>query len=110
MTRKILLHPEAQKSLKEIAHSNRKQAQSILNRMDRLGEVEGDVTAIKQLAEDIYCVRQGDFRIIFSRTETSVIILKIVRRNEATYRDLASLARRMTRMLDEMDHMNKKKN
>jgi mRNA-degrading endonuclease RelE of RelBE toxin-antitoxin system len=108
MTRKILFHPDAQGSLERIARGERRQAELIIKRISALEDEGANMVDVKMLAEKIFRARQGDYRIIFALAEERVIILKIERRNEATYRNLDLLTQRLRRMMDELDYLDKK--
>jgi mRNA-degrading endonuclease RelE of RelBE toxin-antitoxin system len=105
MTHKIYLHPEAEGELASIAQGNKKIATQILDRIQKLDE-DPLAPGFKKIAEKIYRIRQGDYRIVYAVVSDRVVIYKIAKRDKNTYKDLPAIVKRLKRLLEEMDHLN----
>ncbi len=75
-----------EQALRRLSSKERSRLKEILLAM-KAGTFKGlDVVKLKG-HRDIYRVRKGDMRLIFSRTESNTTILSVERRSEKTYKD-----------------------
>ena len=103
MTHKIYFHPEAEKELASIAGGNKKIARLIFDRIQNLDK-NPLPSGYKKIAEKIFRIRQGDYRIVYALLKDRVIIYKVAKRDKNTYNDLSSIIKRVKQMLEEIDH------
>lgn len=74
------------KALKKLSVAERKKIKLTVTKL-KSGSFSGlDIKKLKDRS-DIYRLRIGNIRILFRRTETDVLVLKIARRNEKTYKE-----------------------
>lgn len=104
MTHKIYFHPDAEGELASIAQGMKKIATQILDRIQKLDEYPLP-PGFKKIAEKIYRIRHGDFRIIYAVLSDRVIIYKIAKRDKNTYSDLPAIIKRLKRIIKEIDHL-----
>jgi len=78
---RLLIKPSAVKELEALPHKNRLR---VVSRIQRLSGNPRPPGCEKLLAEDLYRVRQGDYRILYSvnDAELLVVIIKIGHRRE----------------------------
>lgn len=73
------------KVLNKLSDKDRKKIKLVLLKL-RSGSFSGlDIKKLKDTS-DIYRVRVGNIRIIYQQTNTKILVLKVFRRNEATYK------------------------
>ena len=101
MTHEIFFHPEAESELASIAQGNKKIASQILDRIQKLDE-NPLPPGFKKIAEKIYRIRHGDFRIVYALMRDRIIIYRIGKRDNNTYKDLPTIIKRLKRMLEEI--------
>ena len=91
----LRLHRDVEKQLTRIPN---KQRERLIQTMRSLVNEPRPQGCIK-LEDNLYRVREGQYRIIYSifDTEVVVVICKVARRTEATYRDLKNLLERASR-------------
>lgn len=82
----VLLHPRARRELDKIP-------KEIFSRIDKAIwelRLHPRPVGVKKLDENLHRIRLGDWRIIYaiSDREHHVVILRVVRRSEKTYRNL----------------------
>lgn len=75
-----------EKLLQKLDHKTRTQLEQVLAQLIS-GQLSGlDIKKIKGSA-DIYRIRVGTYRIIFSQTDGKIRLIDIAKRDERTYRD-----------------------
>ena len=96
-------HHKAYKQLETIARGDRISAKAIADAIDNLGD-ESRPHGCETLEEEILRIRVRDYRVIFrlDEKEKRIVILKIERRSEATYREMKKLVERFKGQ--EIDH------
>ena len=72
------------KSLKKLLPKEKEKLKQLLEKINRGAFVNLDVVKLKG-KHDIYRVRQGDLRIIFTRSDETIKILAVERRSDTTY-------------------------
>lgn len=99
MGHRLKLHRDIEKQLQRIPKN---QQARLVATMRALGDQPRPHGCVK-LEDQLYRVRQGEYRIIYAVFDEPpvVVVCKIARRTEATYRDLARLLERVERMLEE---------
>jgi len=86
---RLLLHPSVEKQLTRIP---KRFAQRLANVMRSLRDAPRPAAA-KHLDQELYRIREGDYRIIYAifDHEQVVFIGILARRSEKTYRDLSAV-------------------
>jgi len=86
---RLLLHPSIEKQLAKIPPA---QARRLADAMRALRD-DPRPQQCKHLTENLYRIREGEYRIIYAvfDTELVVFVCKVGRRSEKIYRDLAAL-------------------
>ena len=102
MTHKIYFHPDAEGEMASIAQGNKKIATQILDRIHKLDK-DPLPPGFKKIAEKIYRIRYGDFRIVYAVMSDRVVVYKITKRDKNTYKDLPAIVKHLKRMLEEID-------
>lgn len=97
---RVKLHPKVAKQLKRIMRGDRTYAEKIADEILSLSKnpyPQGNV----HLIENIYRIRVGNYRIVYAVFEKEVVIVvgKVVLRNEATYKGLDDLSKKMVATL-----------
>jgi mRNA interferase RelE/StbE len=85
--RQLVWDRAAIRDLAAIARSDRRQADRIEAAVVRYAEIgAGDI--VKLTGRDEYRLRVGDWRVIFTYEDSSLVVLalRVLRRNEGTYR------------------------
>lgn len=92
---RVLFHRNANKSIRKILRGDRTYAERIAEEIKGLINDPHPANSIS-LAYNLYRLRIGDYRIIYSIVEPDnvIVIGKIARRSESTYKDSDSIARR----------------
>lgn len=93
----LKLHRDVEKQLSRIAN---KQRERLIQTMRSFVDNPRPSGCIK-LDDNLYRVREGQYRIIYAvfDEEIVVVVCKVARRTEATYRDLKQLLERASREL-----------
>ena len=73
------------KALKRLSDKERKKIKSVLMKLKSGSYAGSDIKQLKDRS-DIYRLRAGSIRIVFRQSEKDILILKIARRDEATYK------------------------
>ena len=76
--------PKLEKLLKKFDLKQRKELEIIIKRIISLNWRDLDIKKLKGYG-DIFRVRKGNLRIIFSRSKEDIYILSIERRSDKTY-------------------------
>ena len=97
MAYSLKLHRDLEKQLQRIP---KKQRARLVATMRSLRENPRPQGAVK-LMDLLYRVRKGEYRIVYAvfDEENVIIVSKVARRTEATYRDRAQLLKRAERLL-----------
>jgi mRNA interferase RelE/StbE len=92
MAYQLKLHRSIERQLKRIPKKDRER---LVDAMRSLREEPRPQGSLK-LTGELYRIRQGQYRIIYGvfDREIVVVVCKVARRTEATYRDLQALLRR----------------
>ena len=88
---------KAVRSAKSISKGDKSSAKMLKERISSL-EDDPFPQKSKKITDDIYRIRCGDYRIIYSVDDRKIYILCIKRRNENTYNNL----RHIERIVDDM--------
>jgi mRNA-degrading endonuclease RelE of RelBE toxin-antitoxin system len=73
------------KVLNKLSDKDRKKIKLVLSKL-KSGSFSGlDIKKLKNTS-DIYRIRVGNIRIIYQQTDTRIIVLKVSRKNEVTYK------------------------
>jgi len=99
MTYALKIHRDVEKQLQRIQKNQRER---LVASMRSLRE-DPRPTGCVQLDDVLYRVRQGQYRVIYAvfDEELVVVVCKVARRAESTYRDLETLLTRAERLLGE---------
>ena len=99
MRMRVEYHRKAFRQLETIARGDRISARAIADAIDKL-ENEPHPHGCETLEEEILRIRVRDYRVIYGvdEKEERIVILKISRRSEATYRGLEKLVKRFKQM------------
>jgi mRNA-degrading endonuclease RelE of RelBE toxin-antitoxin system len=87
VTRQLVWDRAAIRDLAAIARSDRRQADRIEQAAEQLAQTGyGDV--VKLTGSDLYRLRVGNWRVIFEYSDGGLVVLalRVLRRNEGTYR------------------------
>ena len=86
MTYEILLHPRAQRELDDLPRG----MFPVLDRLIRALADNPRPQGVKKLEGELHRIRSGPWRIIYAirDTERRVVILRVARRSERTYKRL----------------------
>ena len=99
MARALKLHRDVEKQLQRIP---KKQRERLVQTMRSL---RGDPRpkGAEKLDDNLYRIRQGEYRVIYAAfdKETVIVICKVARRAESTYRDLRALLEKARKLVDE---------
>ena len=97
---RILFHRSANKKLRRILRGDRSYAEKIAEEIKGLKNNPHPANSAS-LAYKLNKLRIGDYRVIYSIVEEDnvIVIGKIARRSERTYKDLESIARRTISVL-----------
>jgi len=76
-----------EKALKKLMEKERKTIKSVLIKIQKEKIKDLDVKKLRG-RDDIFRVRKGDIRIVFRKSNESILILSIERRSDKTYKDL----------------------
>lgn len=92
---RVLFHRNANKKLRKILRGDRSYAERIAEEIKGLKNNPHPANSAP-LAYNLNKMRIGDYRVIYSivEAENVIVIGKISRRSESTYKDLESVARR----------------
>ena len=95
----LKLHRGVEKQLQRIP---KKQRERLVQTMRSL-RTEPRPNGSEKLEDDLYRIRQGDYRVIYAvfDKEVVIVICKVARRAESTYRDLQPLLERARSLLVE---------
>ncbi len=95
----LKLHRDAEKQLARIP---KKQRERLVHTMRSLRDDPRPTGCIK-LEDQLYRIRQGQYRIIYAIFDEEVIVFicKVARRTETTYRDLQKMLERAIRSVIE---------
>jgi len=95
----LKVHRDVEKQLQRVP---KKQRERLVNTMRSLRDQPRPPSSEK-LEDVLYRVRVGEYRIIYAVFDEEVVIVvcKVARRTEATYRDLQGLVRRANKVLVE---------
>ena len=104
MTHEIYFHPDTEGELASIAQGNKKIATQILDRIKKLEE-NPLPPGFKKIAEKIYRIRHGDFRIVYAMMSDRVVVYKVTKRDKNIYKDLTAIVKRLKRMFEETDQL-----
>lgn len=90
---RTLFHRSAEKNLKKIFRGDRSYAEKIAEEIKGLKQDPRPINSI-QIEENFYRLRIGNYRVLHAIVDKHkvVIIGKITRRSESTYKDIKSLA------------------
>ncbi len=75
-----------EKAFKKLSAKEQKQLEDILARLEAGFFKNLDIKKLRG-SDDIYRVRKGDIRVIYQIKNNRIILLKISRRSEKTYRN-----------------------
>lgn len=97
----VKIHRKVEKQLQRIP---KKQLERVVNTMRSLCDDPRPSGCVK-LEEHLYRVRQGQYRIIYAifDDEVVVVICKVARRSEDTYKNLQSILARAENVLGKKD-------
>ena len=95
----LKLHRDVEKQLSRIP---KKQRDRLIQTMRSLVDNPRPSGCLK-LDQNLYRIREGQYRIIYAIVDDEVVVIvcKVARRNEATYRDLKQLLERASREIQE---------
>ncbi len=101
LTYKLKIHHKVEKQLQRIP---KKQLERVVNTMRSLREDPRPSGCVK-LEEQLYRVRQGQYRIIYAVFEDQVVVVicKVARRSEDTYKNIQTLLTRAENVLGTED-------
>jgi mRNA interferase RelE/StbE len=93
----LRLHRDVERQLKRVPGNDRER---LVRAMRSLRE-DPRPPGCRKLAEMLYRIREGQYRIIYGVFDADVVVVvcKVARRTEATYRDLEALLERASREL-----------
>ena len=96
-TYKLKIHPKVEKQLQRIP---KKQLERVVNSMRSLRDDPRPSGCVK-LEEHLYRVRQGQHRIIYAVFDDQIVVVicKVDRRSEDTYKNLQNLLTRAENIL-----------
>ncbi|MGH2620946.1 MAG: type II toxin-antitoxin system RelE family toxin [Anaerolineales bacterium] len=99
MTYLLKVHREVEKQLQRIPKKPRTRLVETMRALSAEPRPRGS----EKLDDDLYRIGQGDYRIIYAIFEKEVVIVicKVARRAEDTYRDLQALLARARSLLPE---------
>jgi len=97
---RVLFHRNANKKIRKILRGDRTYAEKIAEEIKGLKKNPHPANS-SSLAFNLHKLRIGDYRVIYSivDTDNAIVIGKIARRSESTYKDLESIARRTVSVL-----------
>lgn len=97
---RILFHRNANKKIRKILRGDRTYAEKIAEEIKGLRRDPHPANSTS-LAYNLNKLRIGDYRVIYSIVDADnvIVIGKISRRSESTYKDLESIARRTISVL-----------
>jgi mRNA interferase RelE/StbE len=97
MTYDLKLHRDVERQLKRIPRKDRERLADAMRSLRNDPRPAGSL----KLADVLYRIREGQYRIIYGvfDAEVVVVVCKVARRTESTYRDLHALLERATREL-----------
>ncbi len=100
-TYKLRIHQKVEKQLQRIPKS---QQERVVDTMRSLRDDPRPSGCVK-LEEQLYRVRQGQYRIIYAvfDDEVVVVICKVARRSENTYKNIQTLLNRAENVLNNED-------
>jgi len=100
-TYKLSIHQKAEKQLQRIPKN---QQERVVNTMRSLRDDPRPSGCVK-LEEQLYRVRQGQYRIIYAvfDDEVVVVICKVARRSKDTYKNIQTLLNRAENVLNNED-------
>ena len=100
-TYKLKIHHKVEKQLQRIPKN---QLERVVNTMRSLRDDPRPSGCVK-LEEHLYRVRQGQYRIIYAvfDDEVVVVICKVARRSEDTYKNIQTLLNRAENVLNNED-------
>ena len=95
MERALRLHRDVEKQLQRIPKKTRERLVQTMRSL----RVEPRPKGAEKLDDNLYRIRQGDYRVIYAvfDKETVIVICKVARRAESTYRDLRALLEKVFR-------------
>jgi len=73
------------KALKKLSAKECEKLKSVLTKLESGTANNLDIKKLKD-RNDIYRVRVGEIRVIFRQSEKGIVLLKVSRRNEKTYK------------------------
>ncbi len=76
-----------EKALKKLTEKEKTAVKDILTKIQKKDTKGLDIKKLKS-RDDIFRARKGRIRIIFRKTEESILILSIERRSDKTYKNL----------------------
>ena len=99
---KLKLHREVAKAFKRIKRSNKNDASKIEEAINSLAK-DPRPHGYTKLAENLYRIKQGHYRVIYSVFEkfVTVVIVALKRRGEGTYKELNSLIKKAERIIEQ---------
>jgi len=99
MRHDLKLHRDVEKQLQRIP---KKQRERLVQTMRSL-RTDPRPKGAEKLDDNLYRIRQGDYRVLYAvfDKETVIVICKVARRAESTYRDLRALLGKARSLLDE---------
>ena len=99
MERALRLHRDVEKQLQRIPKKTRERLVQTMRSL----RVEPRPKGAEKLDDNLYRIRQVDYRVIYAvfDKETVIVICKVARRAESTYRDLRALLEKARSLLDE---------
>ena len=99
MSYTLKLHRDVEKQLSRIQKNHRERL------VKALRSLRGDPrpTGCTKLDRNLYRIREGQYRIIYGvfDEEVVVVVCKVARRTESTYRDLPVLIERALKLLED---------
>ena len=95
----LKLHRDLERQLKRIPKKDRERLVEAMRSLRGEPRAAGSL----KLTDVLYRIRQGQYRIIYGvfDKEVVVVVCKVARRTEATYRDLQALLKRASRELSQ---------
>ena len=98
MAYRLLLLAEVEKQLRRLPRSEEERVVEAMRSLRENPRPDGCV----HLEDRLYRIRVGRYRVIYAVFDKEVVVLvcRVARRTEATYRDLRSLLRRVRQTLE----------
>lgn len=99
---KLKLHRDVAKAFKKIKKSNRDDASKIEEAINSLAD-DPRPHGYTKLAQNLYRIKQGNYRVIYSVFEEFLIVTIVFfrRRGEGTYKELNSLIKKAERIIEQ---------